>query len=173
MQNGGPVWRRRTLQGATVVSRRDSGSQRGSGGYRAPRSPDLLKDAFWVVLGLHYCMGFSPFAEEACPSVARRLLIVVAAPVEDGLWGMWASVTAAPRLQSTGSVAVAHGLSCSTASGTSPNQGIKPMSPVLAGTFFIADLPGKPLNLFESFSSPFYNNVNSTSSSGCYEDYIN
>ena len=78
--------------------------------------------------------------------------------------GMRASATAAPRLQSTASVAVAHGLSCSTASGTSPNQGIKPVSPVLAGTFFIADLPGKPLNLFESFSSPFYNNVNSTSS---------
>ena len=35
-----------------------------SGGYCAPGSPDLLKDAFWVVLGLHYCMGFSPFAEK-------------------------------------------------------------------------------------------------------------
>ena len=60
----GPVWKRGTLQGAPVVRRRDSGSQWGSGGYLAPRSPDLLKDAFWVVLGLHYCTGFSPVAEK-------------------------------------------------------------------------------------------------------------
>ena len=55
--------------------------------------------------------------------LARGLLIAVASPVEHGLWGVWASVFVAPRLQSTDSVVVAHGLSCSAACGISLDQG--------------------------------------------------
>ena len=36
------------------------------------------------------------------------------------------SVVAAPRLQSTGSIVVAHGLSCSAGCGILPNQGLNP-----------------------------------------------
>ena len=40
--------------------------------------------------------------------------------------GMQASAAAAPRLQSTGSAVVAHGLSCSAARGIFPDQGLNP-----------------------------------------------
>ena len=59
------------------------------------------------------------------------------------------SVVAAPRLQSTGSGAVARGLSCSAAWGDFPGAGIEPVSRALAGRFFTTESPGKPsaLNL--------------------------
>ena len=48
-------------------------------------------------------------------------------------------------LQSTGSITVVHsGLSCSAACGDLPGSGIEPMSPTLAGRFFIIEPPGKP-----------------------------
>ena len=50
------------------------------------------------------------------------LLFAVAALVEHGLKGMWASGAAAHGLQSAGSVAVVHGLSCSMARGIFPDQ---------------------------------------------------
>ena len=50
------------------------------------------------------------------------------------------SVVAAPRLQSTGSVLVAYGLSCSEAGGIRD----QPVSPVLAGGFFTTEPAGKP-----------------------------
>ena len=52
-----------------------------------------------------------------------------------------ASLVAAPGLQSTGSVVVVPGLSCST--WNLPGPGIKPMSPVLAGRFLTTGPPGK------------------------------
>ena len=45
--------------------------------------------------------------------------------------GLGGSVVAAPRLQSTGSIAVVHGLSCSTACGIFPDQGLNPCLPHL------------------------------------------
>ena len=71
--------------------------------------------AFWC------CIGFLLVAAgRGCSLVAvHRLLVAVACLVaEPGL-----SVVAAPGLGSTGSVIVAHGLSCSAARGIFLNQG--------------------------------------------------
>ena len=57
------------------------------------------------------------------------------------LWHM-ASVVVAPRICSTGSVAVV--LSYSSAH---PGPGVQPMSPALASRFFTTEPPGKPLKL--------------------------
>ena len=57
------------------------------------------------------------------------------------LQGARASAVAAPGLQSTGSIVVAHGLICMW---DRPRSGIKPMSPELAGRFFTTEPPGKP-----------------------------
>ena len=60
------------------------------------------------------------------------------------------SVVMAPRFQHTGSIAVAHRLTCSTACRLLPSlqdasrPRIEPMSPALAGRFFITESPGKP-----------------------------
>ena len=57
-------------------------------------------------------------------SLMLGLLIAVASLVfEQRLQGAQASVVMAPGLQSTGSVAAAHGLSCSAAHGIFPDQG--------------------------------------------------
>ena len=57
----------------------------------------------------------------------RGLLIEVASIVrEHGLLGSRASVAVAPRLQSTDSIVVAHGLSSSEACGIFPDQGSNP-----------------------------------------------
>ena len=65
-------------------------------------------------LGLRCCAGFSLVSESrGCSLVAvLRLLIAVASlAAQHGLWGAWASVVGVRRLQSTGSIVVAHGLS--------------------------------------------------------------
>ena len=55
------------------------------------------------------------------------LLIAVISPVaEVGLQGSWAPAVAVPGLQSTGSIAVVHQLSCSTACGVRLDQGLNP-----------------------------------------------
>ena len=50
----------------------------------------------------------------------------------------------APGLQSTVSVVVAHGLSCSLVCGGHSRPGIESVSPALAGRFFTTEPPGKP-----------------------------
>ena len=79
---------------------------------------------FLMELGLHCCVGLSLVAV-ACFSLWWFLL----------LWstGLWASVMAAggsilgaPRLWSSGSIVVVHGLSCSTACGIFLDQGSNP-----------------------------------------------
>jgi len=73
------------------------------------------------------------------------LLIAVASLVfRAEALGIWLSVAVAPRLQNTGSIIVAHGLSCSLACGIFPDQGSNPMSLTLAGRFFATEPPGKP-----------------------------
>ena len=65
-------------------------------------------------------MGFSlGAASRGCSPVAGRSLLVAVASLvaELGLSGTGASVGAAPRLCSTRSVVVVHGLSCSQARG--------------------------------------------------------
>ena len=64
---------------------------------------------------------------------------------------MRASVAVAPSLQSTGSVGVAHGRSCSVACGSS-QSGIEPVSPALASVFFTPEPPRKPQLLFLDLS---------------------
>ena len=88
---------------------------------------------FWAVLGFRCCVGFSLVAASGSCSldVVCGLLFAVASLVaEDRLWFMPASVVAAgglvvavPGLQSTGSIAVTHGLSCSEACGIFLDQG--------------------------------------------------
>ena len=82
------------------------------------------------MLGLHCCTGFPLVAAsgDSSPVAVRGLFIMVA------------SLTMAPRLQSTGSVVVIRGLSCPTACGTFPGQGFT--SPAPAGRF-LTEPPGK------------------------------
>ena len=92
------------------------------------------------MLGLSWCVGFSLAA-------ARGLLTEMASLAASyRLQGAWASVAAAPGLQSTDSPVVVHGLSCSAACGT----GIEPVSPGMAGRFFITEPPGKPSGASDS-----------------------
>ena len=72
------------------------------------------------MLCLHWCGDF-PVA------VLCGLLIAVASlALEHGLQGTQVSVAAAPGLQKTGSVVVAHELSCSTACDILSDQGSNP-----------------------------------------------
>ena len=81
-------------------------------------------------------MGFSPVAESGGYPLAgvRGLLTTAAPPVGStgsralGLQKLWlvGSVAAAPGLQSTGSVVVAHRFSCSEACGIFSDQGSNP-----------------------------------------------
>ena len=50
----------------------------------------------------------------------------------------------APGHRLDGSVAVVHGLSCSSGCGLFPDQEIEPISPELAGEFFTSEPSGKP-----------------------------
>ena len=63
--------------------------------------------------------------EQSCSLVAVRGLLIVQAPlvVEQKLQDAQASAAATQGLQNTGSVVVAHGLGCSVAHGTFPDQG--------------------------------------------------
>ena len=91
---------------------------------------------FLAALGLCCCAwAFSSCSERGPLFVAvRRLLIEVASLVAEhglqacGLQQLWymGSVVVARRLQSTGSVVVVHGLSCSVACGIFPDQGSNP-----------------------------------------------
>ena len=69
--------------------------------------------------------------------------------------GCGASVVAIPGLSSTGSIVVAHRLSCSMECGIFLEPGIKPVSPALAGRFFTVEPQGKPL-FYLVFNSNFY-----------------
>ena len=58
-----------------------------------------------AVLCLRYCVGFPLVVESGGYSpdaVCRRLMVVASLIVEQRLCGVWASVAAAPRTQSTG-----------------------------------------------------------------------
>ena len=84
------------------------------------------------------CRLFCSCGEQRYSLVAAPGLLMAVAPlvVELRLWGAWVSAFAAPGLWSTGSVLVAHRLSCSEACGIFPDQGSNPWSSALTGGFF-------------------------------------
>ena len=58
-----------------------------------------------AIMRLRYCVGFPLVVESGGYSpdaVCRRLMVVASLIVEQRLCGVWASVDAAPRTQSTG-----------------------------------------------------------------------
>ena len=71
------------------------------------------------------CRLFSSRGERGLLSscVHRHLIVVASLAAEHRLWGVWASVVLTPRFKSTGSIVVAHGISCSVACGIFPDQG--------------------------------------------------
>ena len=75
------------------------------------------------------CTKDSPFFFFAAPgrlAVLGLLIAVTSSVAECGLWGTPASVVVAHGLQSTGSVVLAHRLSCSTVCGIFLDQGSNP-----------------------------------------------
>ena len=70
-------------------------------------------------------MGFSSYEEQGLFSSCRAQVLVASASLvaEHGLQGTRALAVAVPGLQSTGSIVVAHGLTCSTPGGIFPEQG--------------------------------------------------
>ena len=83
----------------------------------------IFSDVFFNVSFIFGCAGSSLqralFSRDMWPSCCGGFL-------QHGLWGVRTSVVAAPRLSSTGSIAVAHGLSCSMACGIFPDWGLDP-----------------------------------------------
>ena len=110
------------------------------------------------MLGLHYYkQTFSSCGEQGLPSSCGVHTVVVSPVVEHRLQTAQTPVIAAHRLQSTGSVAVLHRLSCSVAWGILLGQGLNSWLHPLAGRFFTTEPPGKPrvwiLNKSEVFIS--------------------
>ena len=92
-----------------------------------------------AVLGLHcFSQAFSSCSERgATVIVLHELLIAVASLVsEHGLYDARASVVVVSRLWNTGSIIVAHGLSCSAAYRVFLDQGSNPSPELEADRFF-------------------------------------
>ena len=91
-------------------------------------------------------------------SCGSRALSVGSAAVPPGLWvraqQLWLPgsecglSSGASWALSAGSAVVVQGPSCPKACGFFLGPGIKPVSPALAGGFFLIEAPGKPLYLF-------------------------
>ena len=96
-----------------------------------------------TVLGLHCCAwAFSSCGKQGLLLVAVcRPLITMGSLVA----GAWASVGMVPRLKSTGSIAVAHVLSCSVAREIFPDQESNPCLLHRQHGFFTTEPPGEPL----------------------------
>ena len=111
---------------------------------------------FFAALGLCCSAWVFSGCEQGLLSMeVHGFLIVVASPVAEhrpqSRWvsGVWhaGSAVAAQGLQNTGSVIVAHGLSCSTVWGNLLEQGIRPVSPALAGRVLSTVPPGKSYSI--------------------------
>ena len=100
---------------------------------------ELLKNfiyLFLAVLALHCYRGLSLVAESrgcSLVTVCGLFHAVASLVVQSRLQGIWAlagthrgSIVEAPWFQSTGSIATANGLSCSTACGIFPDLGPNP-----------------------------------------------
>ena len=91
-------------------------------GSRGHSPPACAGFSLWRLLS--FCGGFSPCG--------------------DGLWATGAFVIVAPRLQSTGSVAAAHRLSCGAGCGIPPDQGSNLCLLHWQVISFTTEPPGKP-----------------------------
>ena len=103
--------------------------------------------SFLAVSGLCCYAGFPLVAGSRVysPLVVHGLLFVVTSPVvEHGLWDTWAFVAVAPRLQSTGSIVVAHRLSCCPTWEVLPDQGSNLCLLHWQENSFTTEPPGKP-----------------------------
>ena len=98
-------------------------------------------------------MLFSSCGEWGLPSSCRARLLSAAPVVEPGLQGTLASVVEAPRFQSTGSIVVGHGLTCSCSIRDLFRSGIESVSPALAGTSLPLSHEGRKLQAFLSLKS--------------------
>ena len=116
------------------------------------------------MLGLHGYPGFSLAVQTAgCSLVAvLRLFVAVPSPVtEHGLQDTRTSVAAAPGLRhsgpralTTGSILVAHSLSCPEACGIFPDQQWNPCLPLWGAGSFPLEPSGKPQILGDSRPIP-------------------
>lgn len=112
-------------------------------------------NCFWLCWVFSDAGGLSPVvASGGCSAAALRgLLSAVSSPVaERELWGVRASVAAAPGPQSAGSAVSVPGASCPWL--VAPEvfrTGIHPVSPALAGGFLATELPGTPHPAFFFF----------------------
>ena len=102
-----------------------------------------IRDCIFVylaVLGLCCCTSFS-LAE-----VSRdHSSCGVQASLCRSFFLSWSVGSRAFGLQTVGSVAGAHRLSCPEACGIFLDRGLNPLSPALAGRFFTTEPPGNPL----------------------------
>ena len=114
---------------------------------------------FSAVLDLRCCMGFSLVLVNGgqSPAVLQEVLTMVASVVmEPWLQVGWASVVANPGLQSTGSVVMAHRLSCSMACGVFPHQGQNPCLLHWQADSLLLSHQGNPVGcLYIQFTVPF------------------
>ena len=109
------------------------------------RTTVLFISSFLATLGLHCC-------SQAFPSCSKQGLLFSCGGFSCcRAWApdAQASVVAAPRLQSTGSVVAVHGLSCSVASGVFPNLASSPCPLHLAGRLFATGPQGKSYPLLK------------------------
>ena len=110
-----------------------------------------------AVLGLCCCTDHSPAAENGGCSLAEVCGLLLWRRAGSSwhrlheFWH-WGSALVAPRLWSTGSIAVVHRHCYSRGTWDLPRPGIEPVSPALAGGFFTTKPPGKLPSPF-AFSS--------------------
>ena len=95
-----------------------------------------------AVLGLHCCM-------QAFSGCEQGILSWALGHPGFSSYNTWAQQLPC-RLQSVGSVLVAHRLSCPAACEIFPDQGLNPWSPTLAGRFLTTGPPGKSTNKKET-----------------------
>ena len=89
---------------------------------------------------------------EATLVAGRELPIALASAVaEHGLYGKWASTVTVPGLESTGSIVVAHGFSCSMACGIFPDQGWNSCSLYWQADSLLLSHQGSPQTTFLLF----------------------
>ena len=104
---------------------------------------------FMAVLGLCCCAGFSLVEMSrgySTDAMLRLLISVVSLVAKHGLQGALASVVVASRLQNTGSIVVAKGLSCSMACGIFPDQGLNLCLPYWQADSLPLNHQGSPIS---------------------------
>ena len=114
--------------------------------YRPALCPVLL---FFIYLFIYFWLHWV-FVAVCGLSVVRQAGATLGCGVRASHCGGF-SCCGAQALQCTGSVVVAHGLSCSVACGIFLDQGSNPVSPALAGGFLTTEPSGKPCPVLLNF----------------------